>query len=527
VTDGAIGALGAGRARRALQALTASYLNAAVSATVRLAVVPFYLRALGPELLGFRTFANETLKYVRLANLGAAPAIAALVAKDLQPGRTLDQLPGTRRLLRAGAQLQQLAAVLGVLVAAAIALVLDRLAADLAPETLGMARICMMVFGFALALQLSSATWVAILAGLQRIASSSSYRMVEALVAAILGVLLVALGWSLYGLAIAAACAALLFLYLVRRRAGRLGIQLAPLRRPLEIEALPGLLGLSGWIVLANASLYLSQHSAYLILGVTPGEGMRSVNSLMLLAAVPAVIHAEFNRIGMVLLPGLTQVHHAEDGRLGSFGIGVLLLRVCGLLSALAFVGLWLCNGAFVSLWVGSEFFAGALDNVLLAAQIALWVWTFGFKTLLEAWFEYERRGVALFIGGVLTVLVSIILVRRIGLPGVLIGALAGEALSVLPFVVVHVARRLAGGGSGLPLLSTVAGVPFLCLVAWIAIGRTVAFRPSSWLELVATATVVAVSFGLCGAVWLRADVRKYGVIDRLRDLLRLSRSES
>jgi len=507
------------RTIRVVHGLTATYASFVVKAGTKLLVTPFYLAVLGPELMGFKSFIGETMAYFDLFDFGVGTGLTAIVAKDLQSGVSEDKKALVERQLRGGAQIQLLLAAVVILMTVLLAVFLDRFAQGLPRQYWTMARICTLLFGLNFAVYLSSRVYKSILVGKQLIAQNTLFSVAAGFFGTVVGVTLVWFGWSLYGVVIGVLCTALWFFVQSRIRVARMGIRLRPFRPPFEKRSLVKLAPLSGWILLASVGGLLSFNSARIILGVMPSQGMEAVNRYSLLLAVPVMIRLQANRIAVTVRPGLTQLVHSGGGEARGVEVARLLVKITGLLGAGAFVGILLVNGAFVTRWVGAEYYAGDTANLLLAALIGLSIWTFAFKVIAEIRFDFRRRGIGFFATGLITAAGSILLAPRYGISGVLAAAIVGECVaSTIWFVpwgirwVRWASRNPWADGGGLIL------VPALVVLAGFSLERWGSFvPPPSWPGVLWTTAAVTVGLATAGVIWLRKDLACYLAWQRIR----------
>ena len=232
------------RTKRVLEGLGANYVAFAIRYLVRFFVTPFYLATIGPELMGLRSFVDETLRYLSLTGLGGRTSIAAIVSKELQPGCSSQEREKVLRTLRAGGQLQLLLALVAFCLVLVFALKLDSFTQGLSPENVVMAKWCAILFGMSFSLYIASGIYSGILTGKQLVGQTSLYNAIGNVMAAAVGVLLVYLGWSLYGIAIASLIAAVFVFIQYQWRTAKLGIRLGLFRGPIELESMPRLLKL-------------------------------------------------------------------------------------------------------------------------------------------------------------------------------------------------------------------------------------------------------------------------------------------
>ncbi len=501
------------RTKRVIDALKASYVSLAIKSALRIFVTPFFLYHLGAELMGMRSFIREFLNYINTVNFGIPTAISALVAKNIQPGRDPQDNPKILKMLRAAGQLQQLIAVIAFFIAIIVAIFLNKIVEGLPAENLQMARVYTLLTGFVIALTLSSGVYAAVIKGLQYIAQSTYYNIINTLLTTILGVVLVYFGWSLYGLALAALIGVLFFFVLVRRLASRAGIRLQLFRPPLEYGSIRGLLGISGWVFAASIGGMLSLQSSRVILGITPGLGMVAVNKYSLLMALPMIIKTQSNRFAILMRPGLTQKYHNDNANDGASKIISVLLRFYSFISVFVFVFLWQINGVFVKRWVGQQYYAGDTANLLVALATSMFVFTFSYKMLLQVRFEFKRRGLVSLVNGITNFTAALVLVHYYGIRGVIFAVLIGETFIALPWIVMYVIRTTTGGRSVFEFIKDTFLIPLLLLIIWVIIGVNVHYYPNTWFGIILILLIVATSFFISGWFYLRNDLKRYDLL--------------
>jgi O-antigen/teichoic acid export membrane protein len=497
------------RSRRVLEGVAANYFSLMVTVGVRLLVTPFYLARLGGELLGLNSFVRDIIGYFQVMQLGVGPGVEALVAKELQPGASQEQQATVRKKLRAAGQLQQVVAVLAVLLCCGLAFVIDKLAHGLAPELVLMARICTVLFGLGFALQLSSTVFSGLLVGKQMIGRNTLYSLISKLLVAVIGVVLVALGWSLYGLAVAALISSLFLFAQLRWRSAKIGFSLGLLKRPVEWGSFKPVLSIGSWITVASIGGLLTYQSSRIILGVVPSLGLETVNKFSLLVAVPTMLRSQINRVAALTRPGLTQLAHGTETDRAR-PVSRLLVKTVGLLASIAGVGIWYVNGGFVVRWVGAQYYCGDRANLLVAALFGTTIWLFIFKMLMEVRFEFRRRSMIQLSAGVLTVALSAALAPTRGIEGVLLAALISETAVVVPLIVIPMLSWLAAGQSIVGTTFSLVSVPLLLLAAAALLSRLDPPRPTSWIGIVLAALVIGGCGLVAGFAWLWRDLKRY-----------------
>jgi O-antigen/teichoic acid export membrane protein len=466
--------------------------------------------------MGLRSFVTQALNYLQFTDLVGKTSMAAIVAKELQPDCSPQEKERIVKILRAGGQIQQLFAFVAFCLTVVLALKLGSFSQGLSLENLTMGQWCTVLFGLHFSLYLASGVYSGILTGKQLVGQTSLYNSIGNVIATCIGVYLVYIGWSLYGVATASVVSAVYIFIQYRWRTAKMGIRLYLFRGPIERDSMPRLLRLSGWILLASIGALLSFHSPHIVLGITPGLGMTSVNKFALLIAVPILLREQANRLSVILRPGLTQLYHSGVESTKIYNLALLLVRSTGIMAATAFVGILLINGSFVVRWVGAVYYAGDLANLMVAVLTALSIWTFGFKVLLEVRFDYRRRGVTLFSSGLVSVILALVLVRRFGLSGVLIAGMLAETLIILPFVVSRIISWLFRSQSWIGGVMKISWVPSLLILSGVLLSWKVSYRPSSWPAVILATLLIGSVCLFIGGIWLWPDLRHYGIFRKL-----------
>ncbi|MEM2146213.1 MAG: hypothetical protein QW279_12680, partial [Candidatus Jordarchaeaceae archaeon] len=441
---------------------------------------------------------------------GIKRSVGAIISKELQPTITREQKERLFKDIRAGGQINQFLVLIVFVFTIFIALNLNTFTKGIPETNMVMSRWCTIFFGITFALSLSSGVYAGALIGAQLQAQNSLYGLLSSLLATGIGVILVYVGLSLYGVAIGSLIAAFYMFVQLRWRTVRLGFKLRLLRGPIEKSSMPKLLQLNGWITLATIGGMMSLQTSQIILGMTPGLGMSAVNKFSLLITIPALLQLEANRLSTILRPGLTQMYFSEKDSIKADEVSFLLLKMVSLVSAAVFVSVWLLNGSFVTLWVGPEYYAGDLANLLASILFSLLIWRFGFIVLLQMRFKYRRYGLASFGSGIINVVSALVLIREFGLLGVFISAIVAEILVIIPFIVTHVLNQLSGKGSFLSTFMKIHWPPMLYITFWLIAGLNVNYRPESWGQLVISSLFIGLTTFLLFKIWLWGDIREH-----------------
>jgi len=498
------------RTRRVFQGLAGQWILVGINFVYGLLVTPFFLRVLGPELLGFRSFINSLNQSLQVSNFGIKHSVASIIAKEVQPDAAEEQRAEVIDVLRTGAQFQLVVGIGCLLVSFVVAAYLEHIAKGIPPEYLYMARVFTVAAGLSVALVQVSQVYQGVLIGHQLMGRNSLYQVVSMMLRIVLSVLLVYLGYLLYGISIGLVAGGLFIFVQVRWRAARLGVRLDVLKRGFNRANFGKLMKVAGWVYVGGAGGLLVNQGARIILGLDARFGMTGVNQLVFLTVVPYMIRLQVNRVPVMMRPGLTQLANQAGSEVRLQRLTTLLFKVSALLSATAFLGIWLINGPFITRWVGAEHYAGEVANLYNAAAVALTILVFPSQMMQQVYFEFKRYGMVMLARGLVYVALVPLLLHQMGLPGALLAGVLCEILVVLPFASLRILRRVAGERSLAGYLLANSWLPLMLLAAWVPLSDSISYRPTTYGGIVVASCVIGLSCLLPGYFWLGRDIRTY-----------------
>ncbi len=506
-----------GRSRRALVGLVTGYISFVFYSLLRFFITPYFLRVLGPELMGLRAFIAETINYTKMTNFGISSAVTMITAKEYPPSTEGEISPSTLAKLKTGGQMQHLLSVLSIIAAIFVAIFLDKLAKGVPAEHLMMGRAFVLAYGIGMAFFLAGRLYSALLVGRQRFKLTNIVGFVLFGLDGGLGVLLVWLGWSLYGIGLAYVFTNLIVISFLIYYTRREGIILKIFSSGFNREAAPEVLKIGGYLLLSTIGVSLSFESFRFILGINSSMGMVAVNQITLLITVPLMLDGLMTRVLQVLRPGMVELQYSGDNPEKLQDLGILAMKVLGVMTSALIAYTVLLNGHFLKLWVGEEHYAGDMANIFVAIYIATHLWMGGPKILLHIRFEFKRYGISILAAGLISIALMLLLVSRFGISGVLISAVIGELAVILPFVVVHIFRWLTTGRSSILVTLKTVIIPILITVSWLYIGTLIDWRPSTWLGLFIAVSIVMGTCAGIGLLWLYPQIRQYGLLRKLK----------
>lgn len=496
------------RTRRAGVAAGFGYLQFGLALASGILVVPYVLAKVGSEAYGVWLGFGELVAYSAMADLGVLGVLPWLVAEADGRG----DREGMRTLVSAGV----VAASLAALVFAALALGLLALAPGItgvsAAQTHAvMGPLTLLVAGMAAAYPVR--VFHAVLTGLQDVWFVGRLAVAQAALNVALIVGLLAAGQGLYALAAAATVPTF-------------GVALASLARVRRIA--PDLL--RGW----------RRPSARLLGSVTTqgigawvgGLGWRMISAtsnfviLILAGPVAAVTYALTARLADVLtqmswqtpdaaLVGLAQLRgEGREERVREITVSLVRLTLIG--AGVVACAVLAFNPSFVSLWVGSERFAGLATNALVAAgAVALSLGHALFSTAATLGARVQI-GFATIAQGVVHLAAAFVLGRAFGLPGIAAAAVVGTLLVAYP-AGIHYLRRTTGLSQAdlwRGALRPWSARAILLLLLGLAVG-IVGWRTSVWPPV-----VLAPGLATLYVWWMRPLYADLPLPERLRPVL-------
>ncbi len=498
------------RTDRVLKGLGASYLVTGFNIGVRFFITPFFLKVLGPELMGLRYLVAEIMAYLSFTDVGVGQLIRSLVAKDLQGDPESETYQTSLHRVRAACQIQQAISVVALILSAVFAFYLEYFSAEISPENMLMCRVFTLATGLAISLNFSSITYLSYLQGKQILAETSLYSLISSMLNNGIGFILVYWGWSLYGLAVAVVVSAGFQFVQLRVRTKWTGIQIKPFSPPLEKKYFSGLYKMSIWIFLGSISSMLLDGSSKIITAFYPDLGLNAVTIVSLTLVLPVTLRSQGIRLSTIIRPGLTQQFHSPTDSHGAIKTACLLLKITGVLAAAIFATTLLINLQFLDKWVGEEYSGGNLANWGAAIIGGASVLAKGLMVLTDIQLDFRSRFFAQFGATIIGIGVALILAKNHGVGGILIGIASGIVLARIPLLAIPARRVFKNSPAPLVMIARCYTLPTVMLIFWIFINRFVLWRPTGWIELLVSGAVIGGSTFLIGVAWVWRDLKVY-----------------
>lgn len=429
-----------------------------VAVIVGFLLSPFVLHRLGNSAYGFWVLLASLVSYLGLLDLGVRGSITRFMARHHAVG---DHAAASRVVVGALRVFVTLGA-LAMVLSAVLALFVDRLFS--VPEgMLPVARLVLIIGGASVAASFVSGVFGGVVTGLHRFDVDSVLEIGTTVLRAVLVVVALQAGHGLVWLAaiqlgvtvlraVANLVAALrLYPDLSLRGAGPVG------------ETIRGLLSFSLFASLIHASTVAIYYTDVVIIGAVLPVGLIAFYS------IAANLRDYGRSIGDSVSRVVTPRASAAEAATGASAAGDIVLRVgkaVGLIMVPVAFTLILRGETFVNLWMSSSYgeVSGAIVMVL-----ALTVWLAGGRSVAQAALMGVNRhrvlAGAFACEAVVSLALSLALVRPMGLMGVALGTTVSSTLATLGFLPWYVGRvfhiRPAEFARQVWLRPTIAALPF------------------------------------------------------------------
>lgn len=222
----------------------------------------------------------------------------------------------------------------------------------------------------------------------------------------------------------------------------------------------------------------------------------------------PDIAVAVINRPAAAISPVLS--HIAGAGELVAKRGQILRIIFISLwITVFAATGIFALNESFVRVWVGDQFFAGSVTNVILCLSLVI-VSTFRlFSNMTSAIGEIKKTSIVVVVQSLLSLLVMGGLGSLYGLPGVASGAAVGASFGAVACGMLLVKNGVLNREI-LRLLFLESLVSLACLAITDLCARFFLPGADNWIAFAMNATIISVLFGslLCfGSSAFRREV--------------------
>jgi O-antigen/teichoic acid export membrane protein len=505
------------RIRLSLLNFITTVLFLAVTMSVALFATPWLEAWLGRAQFGAFRVVIDCQGYLALLELGLGGALAPLLARALGNERSL------RQTIAAGVRAYLSVTLLTVTAGLALTPLIPRFVSQIMPATVTDLRRAWIIgmIGF---LPLGLVPFRAILEARQQGYRVNLMLMGQSLMITVMSLVLAWSGWGITGQALAGALGTWTF-YLVLTftvlRASP-GLLEAVWRLPGENATWRALWALSVPTLLLNLSGRISLMTDNLVIGGMLGAAL--VTTLFFTQRLAVLAQTLLLGVGSATWASFADLHARGEQIL----FNQRLVELSGLLAILSAAGLGpivAYNSRFVALWLGPGFAYGgdiviitSAFNAFLLGQLTLWYWCFG------ATGQIQRVVGVSVIASVINLAASLMLTRRLGLAGPLLGT-TFASLVVGTWALPWLLKRTYGVSVWALLQATALpfcwGLLYTVGLWWVAR----CYPPPGWLALAIEMGLAALGFLIFGGAAVLAHPEKRALWQIRLRALRVGRS--
>lgn len=476
--------------RTLLKALRSAAGASVVGYVVNLALLPFVIHRLGPELYGAWITASALLIVGGLADAGIRVEIVRRVGAAQGAGDRDDLVRSVHQGVTLLAAVAGLFLVAGLLGSPAI----RALAFPAGVPGMSNAELEWLIRGTfgVLAFSLVAKGYCGALHGLQRSDVEMAAQAAAVPIGAAVTVAGIFAGWGIWAMLVGAIGELLILVGWQYLRLRRLLPALRPQLVRMSGAATQAYLAMSGLVLIAQLSDVVDSQWDKLVLSHFVGSAavasFQVGTSLVIQAKALVVVPLA------PLLVVIAELRHRDETKME--GYFTLLAKLGMVLAATVLGGVYVFAPAFVRLWLGDELApaGGAARLFTVAAAFGLLIAPLSFRALGEGWHRMvaATAAVNMVVNGVLSLAFTI----WFGFNGPLYGSIAGNVTGAAVFLVL-VRRRLGDRWTGLPLGALAVGVTAVALAVLLGVDEVaswpaLAAAGALWTAVVGTASVAA-----------------------------------
>jgi O-antigen/teichoic acid export membrane protein len=416
------------------------YLAYAVDAAIGVMMLPFNLAHLGKPVYGLWMLTASITASFALLDLGYGGALVRFIARyrALRDSRGLNEILSTLFVVYSAIGLATFCVAL--LIAPHLSSIFR-----IAPEQVSTARSLLVIISTYVALRFVFSVYGGVIVGFQRYHLNNIVSIVMSVAVAITNVVVVLAGFGLLGLVLATTIVRVLGLFLYRQNAHRVYPALRV--NPFEFNSarLREVSGFSIFMLLLDCGSKLNYNADTMVIGAFMGT-----------AAV--ALWAPAQRLSELLTRLTNQLNDAlfplvvdSDAAKRTEQLRVAFIQGTRLSLAMALPlagGVALLARPLINVWVGPSFAQTGTVLQILAALVVLRVANQTSSTILQGAGEHKRLTVYVGITGVANLLLSMALVKPLGLVGVALGTVIPVATMAIVASFPRACRRV-----GLPVL--------------------------------------------------------------------------
>jgi O-antigen/teichoic acid export membrane protein len=492
--NAALGPLPAEETLTVARNVSTRYLAIAIEMLLGLVVLPFNVLHLGKSAYGLWMLTASVTGYFSVLDLGYGGALVKFVAQY----RARRDIRALNEILSTTFYLFSAFGVVTYLVAIVVAIFLDRLF-QLTPDQVHVGRVVLLVTSVNVAVGTAATVFGGVINGFQRYDLNNVVGTVSSIIAAVVNVVVLALGFGLIELVAATTTVRVLTYWVYRANAYRvfpglrLRTSLFKRARLREVTMFSVYMALIDWSKKLNYAVDAMVIGAFLN---TSAVAVWSVGQRLAEATQRLT-----NQLNDVLFP--TVVDHDTAQRTERLQAIFIQATRLSLATVIPIGGaLMLMATPLVMTWVGPDFLGSVIVIQLLAFTVIVRVGNSTSATLLKGAGQHRLVAFTYILTGIVNLSLSIALVARLELMGVAIGTLVPVTISSM-FVLFPAGCRRVGLSVGRALSQAVwpAVWPAAVMVAYVELTRGLVASNlfAVGAEMAAAAMVYAVTFLLFG----------------------------
>ena len=390
------------------------YLGIVVTALIGLVVLPINIKYLGQSAYGLWMLTASITTYFSVFELGYGSAVIKFVAeyRARRDGRALNEILST---------LYTVFVAMGVvvfIVSLVVAMLLPSIF-NLEPHQIGTARTIFLIIAANVSLHFAFAVYGGVVNGFERYYLNNVIGTVTTIIAAVVNVLVLWLGYGLIELVAATTLVRVAPYYLYRRNARAVFPELHLTFRLFRRERLREVTGFSVYLAIIDWSARLNYTIDSFTIGIFLNTAAVGVYSIGLRLA--EALFRMTNQLHAFLFPAVVQ--QATEGRVDAQRRLLVQATRFQLAAAVALCGTVIADAdRLIRTWVGAGFEDGVITAQLLAYVVVLRAWMALPSTVLKG---SGRPGFVAKVAtacAVANVLLSVLLVKWLGLVGVALG---------------------------------------------------------------------------------------------------------
>ena len=418
-----------------LRSTISNYVGRFLGIVVWFGLTPFILDQLEPTLYGLWVLVGSITSYGSLLEFGIGGAITKYVAEF----RAREQWENAQHLVGTALVTYMTLGVMAFSLSVAFAPLFPRIF-NVSAENSSLARLLVILSGIGTALAIPSNSTTAVLRGLQRFDLINLIGIISTLLTAGATITVLLMGGGVIGFVITGIAVNILMLiplvWIIHRIAPDLRFGLAGPNR----EMFRKLTSFSSSMFLHRIGGQLESKTDEIVIGTfLPVSSVTPYNLARKLSAFPQMLTEQFLT---VLLP-LASKLHAENELSRLRTVYIISTRLTLAVFLPVGTSLIFLAAPFLRVWVGEEFAQYSHLVLILSLAIMIDTTTWPAGLVLQGMGLPRFSGVMSIFAGLSNLILSLLLVRTLGLTGVAVGTLIPTSVVCIGFVIPYTMRAI------------------------------------------------------------------------------------